>query len=97
MSVAGWLGSVAANLAGTKANFRFVVTIITAGILSTLFFDFITNLAYPITAGFSFSQTFVVLAAGLPFAVIHLVSNAAVFTVLVVPLLPRLRKALSVQ
>jgi hypothetical protein len=43
-------------------------------------------------AGFSLSQTLVTLAAGVPFAAIHLLSNLFVFGLVVRPLIPRLER-----
>jgi hypothetical protein len=65
------------------------------GILTTLFFDLITNLVYPIAAGFDLKQTAVSLGMAVPFAVTHIVSNAVVFALLVVPILPKLKKAMA--
>jgi hypothetical protein len=97
MAVAGLLGAFsAAILKHRRHGWRFYSTLISAGAAVTIFFDFITNLAFPIMAGFSFSQTLLTLAAGVPFALLHLGSNIAVFILFVSPLLPRLEKVLKV-
>jgi hypothetical protein len=96
MATAGLLGGFAAKACGSLRRGWFFFGILIGGaVISTLWFDLITNLAFPLMAGFSFSQTAVVLAAGIPFAVIHLISNIIVFLIVVAPLIPRLEKALG--
>lgn len=52
------------------------------GILLTLFYDLVTNLAYSL----SFSVPFIVaLLSGLPFTLIHVISNAMLFGLLAQP------------
>jgi LytS/YehU family sensor histidine kinase len=52
------------------------------GMLLTVFFDLVTNFAY----SFSFSVPFIVtLLLGLPFTVIHVISNAILFGILAQP------------
>ncbi len=97
MAAAGLLGAFTRRLTGDKTGFLFSAIVVSMGALITLFFDLITNLAYPLAAGFSVSQTMVTLVMGVPFAVIHIGSNAVVFALLVVPLLPKLKKVLAVS
>ncbi|MFZ5432988.1 MAG: hypothetical protein ACOZB3_04360 [Calditrichota bacterium] len=95
MVVVGLLGGQAARLTcNNDSRLRYTISVVVSGILGTLIFDFLTNLAFPIMSGFSFNQTLVSLTAGLPFAAIHLISNTVVFIVVVLPLLPRLQKVL---
>ena len=95
MALAGLLGSVCAILAKRASEWLRAALVVAFGILSTLIFDFITNLAFPITAGFSYSQTLASFALALPFAAIHLVSNTLVFAVIVAPILPRLQRIIT--
>jgi hypothetical protein len=91
MILAGALGGVAARVAGpNRRGIRYAAVVILSGAIATIVFDILTNLAFPVMAGFSFSQTLVTLAAGVPFAAIHLLSNLFVFAVIVRPLIPRL-------
>jgi uncharacterized membrane protein len=94
MALAGLLGGVAAHVSGSsRRGFRYSTGIVLFGTLATLIFDVLTNLAFPVMAGFSLSQTLVTLVAGVPFAAIHLLSNLLVFIAIVRPLIPRLEKA----
>ena len=95
MSLAGLLGSLAAFIGRQKSGSRFFTVIVGAGILSTLIFDLLTNLAFPIMAGFSYTQFLVTMVAAIPFAAIHLISNILVFSLIVVPLLPKLQKVMG--
>ncbi len=63
-----------------------------AGLLLTFIFDILTNLAFPVQAGFSFTQTLVALVAGIGFSVVHFISNALIFSIVLPPLLTRLKK-----
>lgn len=93
MAFAGALGGAAARIVGpSRRGIRYAAAIVAAGALATLVFDALTNLAFPAMAGFSRSQTWVTLAAGVPFAAIHLLSNLFVFGLVVRPLIPRLEK-----
>jgi uncharacterized membrane protein len=94
MSLAGLMGALVSRLCNRTVGFRYVATVVGFGFLTTVLFDILTNLAFPVMAGFSFSQYVVTMVAAVPFAAIHLVSNTLVFLFVVAPLLPRLRKAL---
>jgi hypothetical protein len=97
MALAGAAGSWACALSGSRSHGkRFRSAVVGLGVLATLVFDILTNLAFPVMAGFSVSGYMVTLIAGAPFAVVHLVSNALVFSFVVTPLLPRLQKALAI-
>lgn len=93
MSITGLLGGLAGKLGSTAV--KNAVIVVACGVLSTIQFDFLTNLAYIIMAGFSFSQALVVYTAALPFALIHSISNLLIFAIIVVPLLPRLERTLA--
>jgi hypothetical protein len=95
MSTAGVLGGVAGFICGSSSGLRHKLIVVGLGIAATLLFDILTNLAFVFMAGFSFSQSSVVLAAALPFAAIHLGSNLIVFSIIVAPLLPRLQRTLA--
>jgi energy-coupling factor transport system substrate-specific component len=98
MGLAGLLGAMASTVAGSAMKgLRFALIVTGLGLITTFVFDLLTNLAFPVMAGFSVSQYVVVLAAGVPFAVVHLLSNGLVFSVIVTPLLPRLQKTLAIS
>ena len=52
------------------------------GILLTLFFDLVTNFAYSVSFGVPF---IIAIGTGLPFMVVHIVSNALLFGLLTQP------------
>ncbi len=90
--VSQMIGAVAAPIAGAlwgklslKLWWRRGVAAI-LGLLTTLWYDIVTNLAYPLTAGFDMTQTVVTLIAGIPFAIIHIGSNTLIFFLLAVPM-----------
>jgi uncharacterized membrane protein len=95
MMAAGLAGALVAFVGGNATGYRFRISVVGMGVLTTLFFDLITNLVYPIAAGFDVKQTAVSLGMAVPFAVTHIVSNAVVFALLVVPILPKLKKAMA--
>lgn len=89
------IGSLAAPFAGytlrkcdgTKLMDRTMMAL--TAFIVTLWFDLLTNLAYPLTAGFDFKGLIVVLLGGIPFSVVHIGVNIAMF-VLVAPLLMKI-------
>ena len=58
-----------------------------AGSLLTLIFATFTNFGYTLTIGFSWDKFLAGFIAGFPFIVIHIVSNTAIFTLLLPSLL----------
>lgn len=65
------------------------LTSATAGFLLTFTYDLLTNLSYPLTAGFDMRGIIATTIAGLGFSLIHIVTNTFVF-VLFVPYISRL-------
>ncbi len=95
MSLAGAIGGISAPVIIRLSGGVRMVAVAVLGFAVTLMYDLLTNLAYPLAAGFSFSQIAPYLIAGVPFAIIHCMSNMIVFAVLVTPLLHRLRRVLT--
>lgn len=60
-----------------------------AGFILTLVYDFFTNIAYAVAFGV---PIIVAIVMGVPFTIVHEISNAAVFAVCTVPLLNSLQK-----
>ena len=54
------------------------------GILTTMFYDVLTNLVFSYSLGINFIQTLII---GLPFTLLHQVSNAVIFFSLSLPLI----------
>lgn len=95
MAGAGAAGALCAKLTTqSKPTIRTVV-ITLFGFAATVWFDLLTNLAFPITAGFSTEQTAASMVLAAPFAAIHLVSNTLVFLFVVSPILPKLIQAIE--
>lgn len=55
-----------------------------AGFLLTSIYDFLTNISFPLAAGFDLEQIRITLVMGLPFAITHIGVNTVIF-ILVVP------------
>ena len=60
------------------------------GFFCSLWYDGITTLAYPISAGYNWDETMAYVISGLLFTLIHLASNAVIFSVVVPGYLKRL-------
>jgi hypothetical protein len=87
------IGISAAPLAGAlfkrinaRSGLKSLYLAVTA-IIVTLWYDILTNLAFPLAVGFDLSGIFITLIAAIPFSAIHLVSNVAIFMILVPQLL----------
>jgi energy-coupling factor transport system substrate-specific component len=97
MALAGLAGALAAFfLRGLRKGAVYATAIVGLGALATLIFDFLTNLAFPVMAGFSVSELWITMIAGVPFALTHLISNVLVFLIVVVPFVPRLERAMKI-
>lgn len=90
MGSAGVLGAVARSVVGARTSVVRTVLVVLFGALATTWFDLLTNLAFPVAAGFSIEQTMASLVLAVPFAAIHIGSNTLVFLFVVAPLLPKL-------
>lgn len=90
MAGAGTLGAICRPLTNRASKITRVVLVTLSGLFATIWFDSLTNLAFPVSAGFSFEQTVASFILGAPFAAIHIVSNTLVFLFVVAPLLPKL-------
>jgi len=66
-----------------KTSLSNIILIGVIGLLLTLFYDILVSAAYPLSAGFKLRETVATIIAGLAFSIIHLISNTAVFIVLV--------------
>ena len=53
------------------------------GFFCTLWYNGITTLSYPISAGFSFDEALAYSISGILFTLMHLISNTLIFTVVV--------------
>lgn len=95
MAGAGLTGALSRRICGPATGRCYLLVLVSSALISTVWFDVLTNLAYPASVGFVGMDPRVYAAAALPFAAIHIVSNLAVFLVIVAPLMPRLRKALN--
>jgi hypothetical protein len=92
MALAGFVGGRVSLFLTNLQSLTSRRILLLLGALLTLIFDLLTNLAFPLQAGFSFSQTRAVLLAGIGFAAIHIVSNSLVFSLVLPSLLSRLKK-----
>ena len=67
-----------------------VITVGIAGFILTFFFDSLTTLSYPVSAGFDFSRTMGLYISGLGFTLLHQTANGFIFAIGV----PRITKFL---
>lgn len=70
---------------------KYIVALALTGFILTFIFDSLTTLSYPISVGFDFSQTFGIYLTGIGFTLLHQISNAIIFTIVV----PRVIKHLA--
>ncbi|MGH7724189.1 MAG: hypothetical protein ACREOU_02045, partial [Candidatus Eiseniibacteriota bacterium] len=92
MAFVGVLGGWVGRLAIARAPLR-AAAVIGAGVVGTIVFDFLTNLA----SGIQFGQLGPMMLAGIPFALVHVGTNAALFAtvgVLLCTALERTRRSL---
>jgi hypothetical protein len=92
MALVGFAGGRTARLLAAPQSLASRRILFLAGAFVTLVFDLLTNLAFPLQAGFSFSQTLVALAAGVGFAAIHVGSNCLIFSIVLPKVLAQLKR-----
>jgi len=54
-----------------------------AALTATLWYDFLTNLAFPLSVGLDMKGILIMLTTGIPFSLIHIAGNIAIFIILV--------------
>lgn len=59
------------------------------GLMVTVVYDSLTTLAFPVASGFSMEQTIATVIVGIPFMMLHIVSNTIIFALLIPILIPR--------
>lgn len=84
MAIIGMMGSLTARLFRLQISSGILVGLAGfCGLIVSLFYDIVTTLAYPISAGYSWKETVAYAISGLFFTTMHLVSNTAIFGVVV--------------
>jgi len=56
-------------------------------IIATVWYDLLTNLAYPLSIGLNYKGILITLSAGIPFSLVHNISNVIIFSVFIPPFL----------
>lgn len=62
---------------------KLIALLAICGFFLTFIFDSLTSLSYPISMGFDFAQTFGIYIAGIGFTLMHQISNAIIFPIVV--------------
>ncbi len=96
MALVGWTGGMMRRLL-LNSNFfagrNWIVLLLlgAVGIILTTIYDLLTNLSFPIAAGFNFDQILASLAFGLPFAAFHISVNCLIFALIIPAFLARFK------
>ena len=92
MAGIGVMGSVMERL--LRISFRFTRILIglagLCGFIASVLYDSITTFVYPISAGYSWKETIAYAISGLLFTIVHMVSNIAIFGIVVPQYLKKL-------
>jgi len=83
MGIVGFLGAVSVSLLPNNSRSMLVALSAGFGFFVAFIYDSITTLAYPVSAGYSWEETIAYAISGLAFTFMHLVSNAAIFSIVV--------------
>lgn len=62
---------------------RRIAILALTGFILTFIFDSLTTLSYPISVGFDFPQTFGIYLSGIGFTLLHQISNAIIFPIVI--------------
>jgi len=101
MALIGLVGGVYKNYLSSYNSAEFFVEVAVLGGFLTVIYDLITNLGVAIQftiAGTAFSWAAIsALAYGIPFSIVHVVSNSAVFGIAFSPLIKALNRVVMVK
>ena len=68
-------------------GWRLALLLGTLGVITTVWYDLLTTLAFPLYAGFDRRGIIATLLLGIPFSAVHIASNAAIFALILPPLM----------
>ena len=83
MMIIGIIGSFSKLLLKNQKHMIIIVVSGILGFICTLFYDGITTLAYPVSAGYNWEQTIAYAISGLLFTFFHMISNIIIFSIVV--------------
>lgn len=88
MSLTGWAGGLMRDaIVGrrffARGSWKSHFVLAGVGAVLTFVFDLLTNLSFPIAAGFTPNQFRLALIMGLPFAAVHISVNALIFALII--------------
>ena len=94
MAGVGMMGSIMAGLLRTSLPFTNIMIGLAGlcGLIASILYDRITTFVYPISAGYSWKETVAYTISGLLFTTMHLVSNIAIFGIVVPQYLRKLNQ-----
>jgi len=97
MAFAGFIGGIARRgQIMFLSSWTGLLALAGVGVLLTAIYDLLTTLAYPIAAGFSGLQIWTMIAAGSVLSIFHILSNAAIFAIIVPGILKAVHSQLGV-
>jgi hypothetical protein len=84
MSLIGLAGGLLRPVFKKKVYSKKIILFLSIyGFILTFIFDSLTSLSYPISMGFDFAQTFGIYIAGIGFTLMHQISNAIIFPIVI--------------
>ena len=89
MSVIGLLGAFFRKVTKYFPEKLIVIFSGIAGFICSLWYDGITTIAYPISAGYGWNETLAYAVSGLLFTFLHIISNTLIFSFVVTNYLKR--------
>ncbi len=81
----------------SASRFLQVLYLVTSAFCSTLWYDLLTNLAFPISTGMNFKATLTVLLAGIPFSLVHIGGNIVIFLLAIPALTPLIESQINTK
>lgn len=83
MALVGCIGALSVSILPQKINSILVTLSAVFGFIVALIYDGITTIAYPLSAGYNLDETIAYAISGLAFTFMHLISNAAIFSIVI--------------
>ena len=94
MALVGFAGGMLKKwIPSEKFSKNYILIFGFTGFLITLIYDILVSAAYPVSAGFGFTETLGLILSGIVFSVMHIAMNVMVFSILLPVIVIRLNKS----
>ncbi len=85
MSLAPIIGNTVKKMRPGQPRWKYILYLGISSIICTVFYDILTNIAYPLSTGMGVQGIIGFIVVGIPFSALHVFSNTLVFVFVIPP------------